>query len=144
MRRMGLDIGEKRIGVAISDPLGLTAQGLTVILRTALDKDIEEIRSLAVENEVSEIVYGLHKNMDGTVGDQAKRVRRFINHLHQVTGIPVVPWDERLTSKAADDIMIEGGMRRSKRKKKIDQVAATIILQGYLNQWTLRQGSSNE
>ncbi len=138
LRIMGLDVGDKRIGISLSDPLGLTAQGLTTISRTNLAQDIQAIQCLALEHGVTEIVYGLPKNMDGSIGMQAQRVLGFINQLQKKTMIPVKAWDERLTSKTADETLIEGGLSRSKRKGKIDQVAATIILQSYLNHTYMR------
>ena len=137
MRFMGLDIGDKRIGVAISDPLGLTAQGISVIHRSSLDEDIRVIDRIAKEHEVIQIVCGLPKNMNGTIGEQAVRVQKFVAKLKQMVCIPVTTWDERLSTRAADHAMIEGGLRRSKRKKRVDQVAASIILQSFLNHRSL-------
>lgn len=133
MRIIGLDIGEKTIGVAISDALGWTAQGLETIKRTNLKKDIDSIKNLISQWDVSKIVIGLPKNMDGSMGPQADKVIEFAKRLKEKTAVDIVLWDERLTTVAAERLLIEADVSRAKRKKVIDKLAATYILQGYLD-----------
>lgn len=133
MRILGLDIGDRTIGVAISDPLGYTAQGVTTIRRKNEDKDIEELAKLCKEYNVETIVSGLPKNMNGTVGPQSEKVLAFCEILKRKIDIPVKMWDERLTTVAAEKAMLEADLSRAKRKKIIDKMAATYILQGYLD-----------
>ncbi|MFT8313527.1 MAG: Holliday junction resolvase RuvX [Clostridium sp.] len=133
MRILGLDIGDRTIGVAISDPLGYTAQGVTTIRRKNEDKDIEELAKLCKEYNVETIVSGLPKNMNGTVGPQSEKVLAFCEILKKKIDIPVKMWDERLTTVAAEKAMLEADLSRAKRKKIIDKMAATYILQGYLD-----------
>jgi putative Holliday junction resolvase len=130
---MGLDIGDKFIGVALSDALCLTAQGLEVIRLRGKEKDQEYLQKIVEQNEVKEVVVGLPKNMNGTEGEQAKKVRKFIKDLEENLGLSIKTWDERLTSVAAEKVLLEADLSRAKRKKVIDKVAATIILQGYLD-----------
>jgi len=133
---MGLDYGSKTMGVAISDPLFITAQGLEIIRREKenhMRKTLARIESLILEYEVSEIVLGYPKNMNDTVGPRAQLSEELADTLRRRTGLPVTLWDERLTTVEADDIMIEGGTRREDRKKYVDQIAATLILQSYLD-----------
>ncbi|AGK97272.1 Holliday junction resolvase RuvX [Clostridium pasteurianum] len=133
MRILGLDIGDRTIGVAISDPLGYTAQGVTTIRRKNEDKDIEELAKLCKEYNVETIVSGLPKNMNGTVGPQSEKVLAFCEIIKVKIDIPVKMWDERLTTVAAEKAMLEADLSRAKRKKIIDKMAATYILQGYLD-----------
>lgn len=133
MRILGLDIGDRTIGVAVSDPLGYTAQGVTTIRRKNEDKDIEELANLCKEYNVETIVSGLPKNMNGTVGPQSEKVLAFCEIIKRKIDIPVKMWDERLTTVAAEKAMLEADLSRSKRKKIIDKMAATYILQGYLD-----------
>lgn len=133
MRIIGLDIGEKTIGVAISDALGWTAQGLETIKRTNLKKDIDSIKNLISQWDASKIVIGLPKNMDGSMGPQADKVIEFAKRLKEKTAVDIVLWDERLTTVAAERLLIEADVSRAKRKKVIDKLAATYILQGYLD-----------
>ncbi|UMZ74006.1 Holliday junction resolvase RuvX [Natranaerofaba carboxydovora] len=133
MRIMGLDYGEKRIGVAISDELKMTAQGITVIKRTLLDKDIEKIKELVLEYNVSEIVVGIPKNMDGTLGFMAEEVKEFAKEIQKKISISLELQDERLSSKAAERTLLEGDVSRKKRKEVIDKMAAVYLLQGYLD-----------
>src|SRR3989304_6296028 len=121
---MGLDVGEKRIGVSISDPGGVFAQSLAVIQRVSLKKDFDAIRTLVGEYGVEKIVVGLPRNMDGSVGPQAMRAAEFARELERRLRLPLVMWDERLTTVAAEKAMIEAGTRREKRREKIDSVAA--------------------
>lgn len=132
-RIMGLDIGDKTIGVAVSDLMGLTAQGVTTIKRVGKKKDIETIKQIIVEKQVNKIVSGLPKNMNGTVGPQGEKVQKFCELLKEETNLPIEFWDERLSTVAAERSLIEGNVRRENRKKVIDMLAAVIILQGYLD-----------
>lgn len=132
-RIMGLDIGDKTIGVAVSDLMGLTAQGVTTIKRIGKKKDIEEIKKIIEEKQVNKIVSGLPKNMNGTVGPQGEKVQKFCELIKEETNLPIEFWDERLSTVAAERSLIEGNVRRENRKKVIDMLAAVIILQGYLD-----------
>lgn len=132
-RIMGLDIGDKTIGVAVSDLMGLTAQGVTTIKRVGKKKDIEAIKQIISEKQVNKIVSGLPKNMNGTVGPQGEKVQKFCELLKEETNLPIEFWDERLSTVAAERSLIEGNVRRENRKKVIDMLAAVIILQGYLD-----------
>ena len=136
MRIMGLDFGSKTVGVAISDSLLVTAQGVEIIRRkeeNKLRQTLARIEELIVENEVQEIVLGLPKNMNATEGDRVTLTNEFKDKLERRTGLPVVMWDERLTTVAADKAMMEAGIRREHRKDYVDMIAATLILQGYLD-----------
>ncbi|WP_333859055.1 Holliday junction resolvase RuvX [Clostridium sp.] len=133
MRILGLDVGNKTIGVALSDPLGITAQGITTIRRKGEDRDIEELKSLCDEYKVEIIVCGLPKNMNGTLGPQSEKVLKFCHSIEQVINLPIKMWDERLTTVAANRAMLEADLSRAKRKKIVDKMAATYILQGYLD-----------
>lgn len=138
-RVMGLDIGEKRIGIAFSDPLGYTAQGHSVYARRQEQEDITYLTNLAKEKQVSRIVFGLPRNMNGTEGPQAEKVRSFAALVSEaVPDSTIAFWDERLTTVAAHRVMIEADMSRGKRKKKVDQLAAVLILQGYLDHLQIR------
>lgn len=136
MRIMGLDFGSRTVGVAISDSLLLTAQGVEIIRRkeeNKLRQTLARIEELIVENEVEEIVLGLPKNMNDTEGVRVELTREFQEKLERRTGLPVSLWDERLTTVAADKAMMEAGIRRENRKDYVDMIAATLILQGYLD-----------
>ena len=136
MRIMGLDFGSKTVGVAISDPLLITAQGIEIIRRkdeNKLRQTLARIEALAVEYEVEKIVLGLPKNMNDTMGERAELTLEFKEKLERRTGLPVVMWDERLTTVAADRAMMEAGIRREDRKEYVDKIAACFILQGYLD-----------
>ena len=133
MRILGLDIGQKTIGLAISDPLGLTAQGLTTIRRKNKQSDIEELKKVCKEYEVETLVIGLPKNMNGTIGEAGEKALEFSELLKEKTGLPIEMWDERLTTVAAHRAMLEADLSRNKRKKIVDKIAATYILQGYLD-----------
>ena len=133
MRILGLDIGEKRIGVALSDPLGIIAGANKVIERTTDEAAVKQIIALARENEVERIVVGMPRSLDGSLGKQAQAVQSFIDILKGYTELPVVTWDERLSTVAAERTMLEVGMKRDKRKKRRDSLAAAFILQGYLD-----------
>jgi putative Holliday junction resolvase len=131
-RWLSLDLGKVRIGVALSDPLGLTAQPLTVLKSAGTQKDMIAIGELVNQNEVTQVVVGLPLNMDGTESTTTQRVRDFTQKLAGRLTIPVVYVDERLTSKQAERLMIEGDTRRQDRREKIDKVAAALILQSAL------------
>ncbi len=133
MRIMGLDIGEKTIGVAISDELGLIAQGLKTIIRKGSEEDFSEIRNLIASYQIQKIVVGLPKNMNGTLGKQAESVLLWIKELKERFSIPVVVWDERLSTVEATKTLLQADLSRVKRKRVINQLAASIILQGYLD-----------
>lgn len=136
MRIMGLDFGSKTVGVAVSDPLYITAQGVEIIRReqeNKLRKTLARIEELVKEYEVEEIVLGLPKNMNNSIGERAEKTLEFKAMLERRIGLNVVMWDERLTTVAADKTMREVGVRRENRKKYVDQIAATFILQGYLD-----------
>lgn len=133
MRILGLDVGQRTIGVAVCDPLGLTAQGLTTIRRTNKEKDIEEIRKFCDEYNVEVIVIGLPKNMNGTIGPSGEIIMAFAKLIEEKVEIEIKFWDERLTTVAANRAMLEADLSRNKRKKIVDKMAATYILQGYLD-----------
>lgn len=132
MRILGLDVGDKRIGVAVSDPLGMTAQGVTVIRREDPERDLERLGRLARELGVGQVVVGLPRRTDGTLGTAARVVGDFAARLERVLGIPVVLWDERFTSAAAEKLLVSADVRRARRRRVIDKVAAALILQNYL------------
>ena len=147
MRIMGLDFGSKTVGVAISDPLLITAQGIEIVRRKSENKlrqTLARIEELIVEYEVSEIVLGLPKNMNDTLGERVEKTLEFKEMLERRTGLTwltVSLWDERLTTVAADRAMIEAGIRREEIKEHVDKIAATFILQGFLD---LRKNKENE
>ncbi len=141
MRIMGLDYGTKTVGVAISDPLGFTAQGIETIDRkeeNKLRKTLARIEELTKEYQVETIVLGLPKNMNNTLGERAEKTLEFKEMLERRTGLPVVMWDERLTTVEAERTLIESSVRRENRKKVIDKIAAVIILQGYLDSLSMK------
>lgn len=134
MRIMGLDVGDKTIGVAVSDPLGWTAQGIEVIRREGdINRDFARLTELVQEYQVERILVGLPKNMNGTIGPQGEKVQEFIKELQERINLPVKVWDERLSTVAAEKTLLLADVSRSKRKKVIDKMAAAIILQGYLD-----------
>lgn len=133
LRILGLDVGQKTIGVAISDPLGFTAQGLTTIRRTKKEQDIQEIKKFCDEYDVKVIVIGLPKNMNGTIGPSGEITMSFGKLIEEELKVEIKFWDERLTTVAAHKAMLEADLSRSKRKKIVDKVASTYILQGYLD-----------
>jgi len=131
---MGLDLGDKTIGVAVSDPMGWTAQSIEVIRRQgSIDVEIRRLGELITEYGVELILLGLPKNMNGTVGDQGQKAIQYAGQLEERLGLPVQLWDERLSTAAAGRALLEADMSRAKRKKVIDKVAAAVILQGYLD-----------
>ncbi len=136
MRIMGLDFGSKTVGVAISDALLVTAQGIEIIRRkqeNKLRQTLARIEELIEEYAVEEIVLGLPKNMDGSEGERVEKTREFKEMLERRTGLPISLWDERLTTVAADKAMMEAGIRRENRKEYVDEIAAVFILQGYMD-----------
>ena len=133
MRIMGLDIGERTIGVAVSDPMGWTAQGVTTIRRKSLAYDLNELKSIIQEYEVEQIVVGWPLNMNGSAGPSAERVELLSAEIIKETGLGIIKWDERLSTVAATRTLLEGDVSRAKRKEVIDKMAAVFILQGYLD-----------
>lgn len=136
MRIMGLDYGSKTVGVAVSDALGITAQGVEIIRRKSekrLRQTLARIEDLIEEYQVGSIVLGFPKHMDNTIGDRAEKSLEFQKILTKRTGLPVVMWDERLTTVEANRILAETGVRKEDRKKYVDELAAMVILQGYLD-----------
>ena len=145
MRIMGLDVGDKTIGVAVSDELGIIANPVTVIQRTASPrKDIGEIRRIAEEYGVERIVVGMPLMLDGTVGIQAEKVQAFVEALRRRVAVPVVTQDERLTTAEVERVLIEMDQSRAKRKKIIDKLAAAVILQSYLDRQSAKVSSEVE
>ncbi|MDA8211249.1 MAG: Holliday junction resolvase RuvX [Clostridia bacterium] len=134
MRIMGLDVGDATIGVAVSDPMGWTAQGIEVIRRRGKEaEDFRRLSELISQWEVERIVVGLPKNMNGTIGPRAEKVLEFTGRLAEATGLPVETWDERLSTVVAEKALIQADVSRGKRKKVVDKLAAVIILQGWLD-----------
>lgn len=136
MRILGLDYGSRTVGVAVSDPLGFTAQGVEIIRRKSENKmrqTLARIEELIAQYQVEEIVLGLPKNMNNTLGDRAEKSLELKETLERRTGLPVVMWDERLTTVSANRVLMETGVRRENRKEHVDEIAAVFILQGYLD-----------
>ena len=131
---MGLDVGTRTIGMAISDELGLTAQGFKTLRRKSMEDDFREIAAIMNQFEISKVVVGLPKNMNGTLGSQAETVLKWVEILKDRIQVPVVTWDERLSTVGASRVLLEADLSRRKRKKVIDKLAAVLILQGYLDQ----------
>lgn len=131
-RLMGLDVGDKTIGVAISDLLMLTAQGLTTIRRKGIESDINEIKELVLKYDVEKIIIGLPKNMNNTIGSQGEKVLKFAEQLKQSLDMEIILQDERLTTVSAERTLISGDVKRKQRKKLVDMIAATYILQTYM------------
>lgn len=132
-RILGLDVGDKTIGVAVSDLLLLTAQGITTIRRESKKKDFKALEDLINEYKIKKVVVGLPKNMNGSLGPQSEKTMKFAKKLKNKFDVEIIYIDERLTTVSAERVLIEGDMRRSKRKKVIDKVAAVFILQSYLD-----------
>ena len=144
MRIMGLDYGSKTVGVAVSDPLGLTAQGLEIVRRKSENKlrqTLARIEEIAKEYGVEKIVLGFPKHMNNDIGERAEKSLEFKEMLERRTGLPVVMWDERLTTVEADRTMMETGIRRENRKEYVDMIAAVFILQGYLDYLSNQQAT---
>lgn len=132
MRILGIDFGEKRIGLAISDPLGFTAQGLETLLNQGKGHVLEALSKICKDHEVGEVVIGLPINMNGSLGPKAKEVMELVPELESKLGLKVKTWDERLSSQQVNRLMIEADISRQKQKKSADRLAATVILQSYL------------
>ena len=133
MRVMSLDVGSRTIGIACSDALLMTAQGIETIRRTSLEKDFNRLQELITEYEVHELVVGMPKNMNGTKGERAEKTEEFVEKMKEVIDLPVTYWDERLSTVMAERQLIAADVSRKKRKSVIDKMAAVVILQGYLD-----------
>ena len=133
MRIMALDVGSRTIGIACSDALLMTAQGIETIRRTSLENDLNRLRELISEYEVHELVVGMPKNMNGTKGGRAEKTEEFVEKMKAVIDLPVTFWDERLSTVMAERQLIAADVSRKKRKGIIDKMAAVVILQGYLD-----------
>lgn len=131
-RVLGIDYGEKRVGLALSDPLGMTAQPLETLEVENMRKTLEKLKALVEEKEVDRVVIGLPLNMDGSEGEMAARARKFGARLHGRTGRPVEYWDERLSSVASERLLIEAGLSRVRRRRAADRLAAALVLSSYL------------
>lgn len=142
MRILGLDYGSKTVGVAVSDELLLTAQGLEIVRRESenkLRKTLARIDEIIKEFEIEKIILGFPKNMNNTIGERGEKTLIFKEMLEKRTGLSVILWDERLTTAAADRAMMEAGVRRENRKKYVDRIAAAFILQGYLDSAAMKK-----
>jgi len=135
MRVLGIDHGTKRIGLAISDELGVIAQPLEFVLAEPFDKFLARLKELIREKQVEMLLVGMPRNMDGSYGPAALKVQEFVAVLNETLTIPIKMWDERLTSAQANRFLIQGNMRRQKRKEKVDQTAAAILLQSFLDSY---------
>lgn len=133
IRILALDVGEKRIGLAVSDPLGITAQGLEVLKRQGKEADLARLLQVARKYHVQEILVGLPRHLDGRLGAQAPEIMELARALGAALGVPVTPWDERLTTAQAERVLIEADLSRRRRRQVVDQVAAALILQSYLD-----------
>ena len=137
---MALDVGNKRIGVALSDELQILAQPLYTIHRKGIERDIEEIVKIINDNNVEEVIVGLPKNMDGTTGFQGEKTIKFAEVLRQSTDRPLIMWDERMTTISARRIMIENDVKKKKKKNLVDTIAAVVILETYLSRKNMERG----
>jgi putative holliday junction resolvase len=144
MRAFGLDVGSRTVGVALSDPLGITAQALTTLRRTGMRADLIALRELAAAHDVTRAVVGLPLNMDGTEGPSAARSRAFGDALAKALHLPVDYWDERLSTVAAQRALREADLSRERRREVVDQVAAALILQGWLDAQRPREPGETE
>lgn len=145
MRIMGLDFGSRTVGVAVSDALLITAQGIETVQRKSpgkLRRTLARIEALIQEYEVDRIVLGFPRNMNHTEGERCQKTLEFQEMLEKRSGLEVILWDERLTTVAADRVLMESGVRREKRKSYVDQIAAVFILQGYLDSLAMKQEQS--
>lgn len=133
MRIIGLDIGDKTIGIAVSDEMGWTAQGLKTLIRKGFNEELSSIKEIIEEYGVKEILVGLPKNMNGSIGPQGKKVITFVERLKTALPLPVLLWDERLSTVRAEKVLLEADISRKKRKGLKDKLAAQFILQGYLD-----------
>lgn len=143
-RILGIDLGEKNVGVAVSDELGLTAQGLVCLARTGDAKLLDDLCRLIVEKNAKRAVLGLPKHMSGEIGLKAREAMEFAEKLKEVSRIEIILWDERLTTLQAERAMLEGDLSRKKRKKRRDIIAAQLILQSFLDSRRQREPSSQE
>lgn len=141
MRILGLDVGTKRIGVALSDGLLITAQGMDTIYRQDPGRDLEVINDLIKTNGITEVVVGLPLNMDGSYSAKTKEVVEFMDSLAKVIAVPVKTWDERLTTVQAERALLEADISRAKRRRVVDKLAAQMILQSYLD--SRKKGQDN-
>lgn len=132
MRILGIDLGDKTIGLAVSDPTGLLSQPVKTLRRIETNQDMDAIKQVINEYEIEKIVIGLPKNMNGSIGPQSEKILQFADMLRDATGLEVILWDERLTTVAAERALLEADISRKKRRKVIDSIAASLILQGYL------------
>jgi putative Holliday junction resolvase len=144
VRLLGLDVGDVRIGVALSDETATIASGLPTLTRVGPRKDVKAVAALVREHGVEEVVVGLPRRLDGTVGPQAEKVQAFAADLRSSLRLPVHEWDERFTSVEATRTLIEGGVRRRDRKHSVDKVAAVLILQGFLDRRRLASSGAGE
>jgi putative Holliday junction resolvase len=142
MRILGLDVGTKTIGVAVSDEMGWTGQGIGTIRRTNIRADLAELNEYLQQYAVEKIVVGVPRNMNGSIGRAAEQVYFFIEQLREKFPIPIDTWDERLSTVAAERVLLEADMSRGKRKKVIDKVAAALILQGYLDYLSMKDSTA--
>ena len=133
VRILALDVGHKRIGLAVSDPLGFTAQGLSILERRGREADLARLAEVAREYQVQEILVGLPRHMDGRLGSQAGDILELANALGEALGVPVTTWDERLSSKEAERVLIAADVSRRRRRQVLDKMAAVLILQAYLD-----------
>ncbi len=144
MRYLGLDVGDRTIGVAVSDEAGILATGLTTLRRVGPRKDLKAVAQLVRAHETGEVVVGLPKSLDGSLGPQARKVLEFADGLRALVRVPVVPWDERFSSVAAERSLAEADLSRRKRKAAIDKVAAVLILQNYLDYRKLAESEARK
>jgi putative Holliday junction resolvase len=133
VRILALDVGEKRIGLAVSDPLGITAQGLGILNRKGREADLAELLKVARQYQVKKIVVGLPRHMDGRLGKQAPEILELARSLGEALGVEVAPWEERLTSVEAERVLIAADVSRRRRRQVVDKLAAVLILQSYLD-----------
>lgn len=132
VRILALDVGQKRIGLAVSDPLGITAQGLGVLIRQDREADLARLLEVAREYQVQEIVVGFPRHLDGREAKQAGAIMDLAQALGEALGAAVIPWDERLTTVEAERVLLQADLSRRRRRRVVDQVAAVLILQSYL------------
>jgi len=144
MKILGIDYGSKRIGLAISDELGITARPLTVIARKNLERDLDVLENIMRENKAEQIVLGLPLRLDGTRGIQCEKVEKFAATLQARFALPIILWDEALSTWEADELMITAGIKSRKRREMVDKIAAGIILQSYLNSLHARRNRSDK
>lgn len=142
MRILGLDVGSKTIGMAVSDELELVAHTLATLQRKGMEQDLRELSAVIVSQQVGAIVVGLPKHMNGSLGSSARMALDLVEALKRAVQLPVLTWDERLSTVAAEKVLLEADMSRKKRKKVIDQVAAVLILQGYLDSRAINHSRS--